>query len=343
MRDSVLLRRNSGNRRGNRSESVMATLLCAAVILGGCANAEGPQYSQTQAEDGDLYPQDAKPPVIESKAEDRFTPGNVGGEGGLPPPDTDPVSADGNKAAKSTGAALLKAADDALARGDLVTAIGLYRRAIRFAGSTPYPFLGLGNALMAAGSAADAAEAYSSALGRDAKNVDALLGLGNALATQRQLELAANKYQAVLRIDPREIRAYNGLGVVLDKSGDFEGAQATYRQGLAVDPEDLRLMNNLGLSLAFSGQYDEAITVLRSLAFGPNASPRHRQNLAMAYGLAGRTDEAAEIARMDLDEASVQQNLSTYAALRARSEASRMKGRSAQSVGVALDEFQLVE
>ena len=343
MRESVTLMPNSGNRPRTRTESVIASLICAAIILAGCANAEGPQYSQVQAEDGDRYPQDAKRPVIESKAEDRLTPGNQGGEGGLPPPETEPVSADGNPTAKSTGAALLRAADAALARGDLVTAIGLYRRSIRFSGSTPYPFLGLGNALMAAGSAADAAEAYSSALGRDAKNVDALLGLGNALATQRQFELAANKYQAVLRINPREIRAYNGLGVVLDKSGDFEGAQATYRQGLAVAPEDLRLMNNLGLSLAFSGQYDEGITVLRSLAFGPNALPRHRQNLAMAYGLAGRVDEAAEIARMDLDEASVQQNLSTYAALCARSEASRMRGRSAQSVGIALDEFQLVE
>ena len=48
-----------------------------------------------------------------------------------------------------------------------------------------------------------------------------------------------------------------------------------------------------------------------------------RQNLALALGLAGRTAEAQQIARMDLDEQSVQSNLAYYATLRALSPKGR--------------------
>ncbi len=42
----------------------------------------------------------------------------------------------------------------------------------------------------------------------------------------------------------------------------------------------------------------------------------HRQILALAYGFAGRMDRAAAIARVDLDEAAVQNNLTYIASLR---------------------------
>ncbi len=65
-----------------------------------------------------------------------------------------------------------------------------------------------------------------------------------------------------------------------------------------------------------AGEYDAAITTLRSVATDPAAGPRQRSNLALALALAGRTDQAAEVARIDLDDATVQRNLANYAELR---------------------------
>ncbi len=273
----------------------------------------------------------------------RFQPGKKD-DGGL-----DPAGSTGSpivtpqgtvEPLKGPAAALMKAADEARERGDLGTAITLYRRAHSFSPNHPLPLIRLGEALIAIGAASDAIEALSEALSADGGNVDALMALGKALIAVEQYDLAVNKFAAVLRDHPNETRAYNGLGIALDKSGDFMGAESAYRQGLSVAPQDPGLLNNYGLSLAFSGRHQESIGVLRQLAFGPNASARYRQNLALAYGLAGRMDEAAEVSRIDLDEKSVQQNLATYEVMRSRAETARASGRNAGSIGVVMDRFQ---
>jgi Flp pilus assembly protein TadD len=55
---------------------------------------------------------------------------------------------------------------------------------------------------------------------------------------------------------------------------------------------------------------------MRSVASAPGATAQHRLNLALVLGLAGRLDESAQVARLDLDERSVQSNLAYYAELR---------------------------
>jgi DNA-binding transcriptional regulator YdaS (Cro superfamily) len=77
------------------------------------------------------------------------------------------------------------------------------------------------------------------------------------------------------------------------------------------------LRNNLGLSLALSGNHAESIEMLRAVVDEPGAKARNRQNLALAYGLAGDLTAAERISRLDLDEESVQNNLSYFAALAA--------------------------
>ena len=84
------------------------------------------------------------------------------------------------------------------------------------------------------------------------------------------------------------------------------------------------------MSLALAGAFDESIEMLRELAAAPGATPRVRQNLALVYGLAGQPERAAAVARIDLDEASVRNNLAYYQALRGlsgRSRAAAILGR----------------
>ncbi|MCH8038427.1 MAG: hypothetical protein IIC53_15070, partial [Proteobacteria bacterium] len=84
-----------------------------------------------------------------------------------------------------------------------------------------------------------------------------------------------------------------------------------------------------------TGDFDEATRILREIAADPLATVRNRQNLALVYGLAGQPAKAAKIARMDLDEAAVRNNLAYYETLRALSghaKATAVLGRYGEGV-----------
>lgn len=201
------------------------------------------------------------------------------------------------------------------AAGDSVAAIPLYQRAARLVPENPVPLIALGETLNELGAYREAASAWAKALALEPANVAALKGYGTALTGLNQPHLAQVKFEKALAIAP-EPGLYNGLGVVYDMLGDAAQAQANYRAGLQLAPDDLGLANNLGLSLALSGGYDEAIVLLERVVTLPGVTVRHRQNLALAYGLAGDAPRAAQIARLDLDEQRVLQNLGYYLVLR---------------------------
>ncbi|MFQ5954411.1 MAG: tetratricopeptide repeat protein, partial [Kiloniellales bacterium] len=232
-------------------------------------------------------------------------------------------------------AALQRVGDRTRAGGDLVSAVTIYRRVADMAPLSPEPYLAMGDTLLALGAYNDAVMAYHDAISRGAK-VDAYRGLGNALIAQDQPALALTQFDEAIRRAAGDVRGYSGKGVALDMLGDYAAAQQVYRRALEIDPNNKTVLNNLALSLAFSGAHQEAIDLLLPIALDPGATPRHRQNLALAYGLAGDMTEAARIARMDLDEESVQKNLAYYQVLRARKQAIG----GAKSVGAYRSEIE---
>ncbi len=236
-------------------------------------------------------------------------------------------------------AAIVRVADNARARGEYATAINLYRRALAFAPQDPVPLIGLGETLAAIGQPNEAAETFREALDFVPDNSQALRGLANALIQLDQTELAVEKLNVVLAKNPADVRALNSMGVARDKAGQFGEAQKHYRQAMALAPNDESVRGNLGLSLALSGDYDAAIETLSELATGPDATPRHRQNLALAYGLAGQPEKAAEVARRDLAEDDVQQNLGYYEVLRGSGTAINQ----ADAIGVGIGDFTAVD
>lgn len=233
-----------------------------------------------------------------------------------------PLAATASKGGEEAGtpsrlaAAVLRVGDQTRMRGDLASAVTIYRRAADLAPFNPQPYLAMGDALLALGAYNDASKAYHDAIDRGA-TVDAYRGLGNALIAQDQPGLALTQFEEAIRLAKDDVRGYSGKGVALGMIGDYAAAQAVYRRALQIDPDNRTVLNNLGLSLAFSGAPQEAIDLLLPVALDPKATPRHRQNLALAYGLAGNMTEAAKIGRMDLDEESVQKNLAYYQLLRA--------------------------
>ncbi len=148
------------------------------------------------------------------------------------------------------------------------------------------------------------------------KELISLLGLGRVLLATGEPAAARAEFEAVLARAKDERRAINGLGVAFDLEGNHGRAQEAYRRGLAVAADDPSLAGNMALSLALSGQPAEAEVLLASaLARRPN-DPALRQNLALVLGLAGDDARAATVARQDVDEAGVRNNLAFYARLR---------------------------
>lgn len=227
---------------------------------------------------------------------------------------------------------MLSIAERVYASGDLSSAISFYRRAIAVDPTLVQAYLGLGEALLAAGYPNDANAAFAAAQSRAASEapspertvheVAAMRGQGLTLITLNQPAGAVeilDKANAVAPAAP----TYSALGVAEDVLGDTDAADKAYKQGLALAPDDLDLQNNYGLSQALHGDLDGAVATLRRVASDAKASARHRLNLALVLGLAGRTDDAAQVARIDLDERSVRSNLAYYAELRGLPEKAR--------------------
>jgi len=211
--------------------------------------------------------------------------------------------------------AVMRLGDRTRESGDLANAAGLYARAAEMQPNDIKPLLALGEVLGQMHSPQQAAQAYQAALKIDPKNVMALRGLANAELEFEDPAAAVQNLQTAETIQP-DWRNRNSLGVAYDMQGNHAAAQAAYRSGLALAPDNLQLTNNLGLSLALSGDFTQGLPLLEKSARDPAATPRMRQNLALAYGLSGDDKKAAEVAKIDLDAAGVQENLGYYEFLR---------------------------
>jgi Flp pilus assembly protein TadD len=209
--------------------------------------------------------------------------------------------------------------------GDLVNALGVYRRAAEVDPLNPAPLVAAGDVLLEMGSVNEAIVSYNNALIRDGQNAPALVGLGKAFLKTGKPALALDPLGKAYALNPDNPKVLLLLGVAKDVSGEHAAAQWWYRSGLAAAPGDPALTANLALSLALSGDYASAVTTLQPVALAPGASPQERQTLALIYGLRGNLAEAARLNRLDLDDASVEHNLAYYATLRELSPEARSR------------------
>ncbi len=214
-----------------------------------------------------------------------------------------------------TPEAVMRVADRTRASGDLAEAAGLYEHAAQMDPKNAKPLIELGSVFNQMHAPTQASAAWQAALAIEPKNTTALRGLANAELEMGDPTSAIRNLQMAQQIQP-DWRNHNSLGVAYDMTADHKAAQAAYRDGLALAPNNMQLTNNLGLSLALSGDFAQGLPLLEMSAKDPSATPRMRQNLALAYGLSGDDTKAAEIAKLDLDAAGVQENLGYYEFLR---------------------------
>jgi Flp pilus assembly protein TadD len=230
----------------------------------------------------------------------------------------DPLSVNGRDGGGTPPSyeALMRIGAAALAGGDPANALSVFRRAAEIRPSAPGPFVAIGDALLQLGSIDEAILAYNSALARDGNDLAAQLGLARGYLETGRPQLARVPLAKALAQSPNEPRALLLNGVTEDLAGQHAAAQAVYRQGLKSAPANPALTVNLALSLALSANYTGAIAELAPVAMAPGGSARERQSLALIYGLEGNEADAARIGRIDLDQASVEHNLTIYRMLR---------------------------
>ncbi len=229
----------------------------------------------------------------------------------------------GNLAPEQSEDTMLKVADETRAGGDLSNAVGLYRRAHEMAPRDTVPLARAGDTLAQLQDYTAAADAYQAALSIDSNDPDLHRGFANVLLALGKPQLALAHLEIAVSKNTGDARIYNALGVAHDLAGRHDLAQEDYRKGLALAPDQLSLRNNLGLSQALSGDFSGGIATLSDLVSRPGATARNRQNLALVYGLAGDDVHAALVARSDLDEAAVKNNLAYFTLLRSLDDVGR--------------------
>jgi Flp pilus assembly protein TadD len=237
----------------------------------------------------------------------------------------DPLSVEGRDGGGPipTYAMLMRIGAAAQSGGDLPNALGVYRRAAELAPQDPVPLIAAGDVLLQMGNANEAIVSYNAALVRPGDSRAAQVGLARAFLKTGKPQLALTPLSKAMEASPEDPKLLLLLGVTNDLAGSHLEAQAYYRDGLVRAPGDPGLTVDLALSLAISGNYPQAISVLQPLAMSPAGTAQERQTLALIYGLSGNTREAARLGRIDLDDASVEQNLAYYQSLRELSPEAR--------------------
>jgi Flp pilus assembly protein TadD len=212
--------------------------------------------------------------------------------------------------------AVMRLAAASRTAGDYGNAVNLYRHAATLETHNAEPLIALGDTLLDMGKVDEAIVNYNAALKITERAPNALHGLAKAYLKTGRPDLAGQPLALAYQDAPSDPKLLLLIGVADDFIGQHDHAQTRYRQGLRYAPADRAITLDLALSLALSEKFDQAIGLLRPLAYAPNASPQERQTLALIYGLKGDQAAAREIAKRDLDPASVDHNLAFYETLR---------------------------
>ena len=139
-----------------------------------------------------------------------------------------------------------------------------------------------------------------------------LTELGKVHIATGNAEAAVEALKAAIAKDSRNWEAYATLGVGNDLLQAYPEAWEAYQKALVISPNNTAVLNNMAFSAALGGQIELAISTLEEAPISVRRSPQVRQNLAFFYGIKGNLKKAEALAKMDLDEKSVRNNLNIY-------------------------------
>jgi len=216
---------------------------------------------------------------------------------------------------------LLTIARELAAKGDHEGAIPLYRHAAATTRS-PEALTGLADSLLAMGNLQAAYRILGDLIADPPHMLSGTTyySYGKAALALGNFSAALTGFSAASALMPEDPRPRSGKAIALAATGNIFEAITTLHG--ANDPSSL---SNKALVLAATGSPGAAINILEPLLRGGGAKARDRQNLAMAYLLDGQEDRAFQVARLDLDAASVNETFTFYRSLASLGQAERMQ------------------
>jgi tetratricopeptide (TPR) repeat protein len=159
----------------------------------------------------------------------------------------------------------LKVGQDALQKGDYLTAITALREAVKNDKKNPQAYILLASALIKADSADAAVAPLFQASALDPNNATIYLLLGDAYAKQKIFAAAAEQYKKATELDSNNFNAFFKLAEGYRKARQYPLAIQAYRNVLRLDSNNVGAIHELS-SLYFRGkQYANASPLLEKL------------------------------------------------------------------------------
>jgi Flp pilus assembly protein TadD len=210
-----------------------------------------------------------------------------------------------------------RVADAAERGGDYATALAYYQQLHERHPGDAALTIDYARTLRLYGYPGRAARVLEDALAVGVENGALLAELGRTRLAMEDAESAIALLGDALAAGQGDWQTYHALGTAHDRDGNHRTAQQAYTAALALSPENPAVLSNLALSYALDGDLESAIRTLERAVALPGATAHVRQNLALLYGVRGDDGAAARLARQDLPESAVRENLAYYGALRA--------------------------
>lgn len=139
-----------------------------------------------------------------------------------------------------------------------------------------------------------------------------LLELGKAHVAASKPKKSLEHLNAALEKDGGNWEVHVARGIAYDLLQSYGEARQAYQEALELSEGNPEILNNMAISAASAGELDFAISTLERASVAARKNPQIRQNLALLYGIRGDFDKAEALARMDLDEKSVRNNLAIF-------------------------------
>lgn len=222
-----------------------------------------------------------------------------------------------NSGAQAITDTLQAAAAASEASGEYLVAADQYRKLLDRRPDDFEATLGLARNLRYSGRAREAVEVLDKAAGKSGDQVAFMVERGKANIAAGNLDEAIGFLVRARAKDDRDWSIHAALGIAYDLTEKFDEARQSYARALERSKGNPVVLNNMAISAALTGDIDRAIATLENAPQATRHSPQVRQNLALFYGIKGDMEKAEGLARMDLDEASVRNNMAVFSRLHA--------------------------
>jgi len=221
-----------------------------------------------------------------------------------------------NPAAQAISESVQRAAAAAESEGDYAGAANHYRNLVGRQPDDIGATLGLARNLRYAGHAKQAVELLDDATSKFEARAPFVVERGKANLALGNVQEAIGFLAKARAMDEQNWEIHAALGIAYDLTDAFAKARDSYSRALQLSKDNPVVLNNMAISAALAGDVERAIATLEN-APAARHSPQIRQNLALFYGIKGDVEKAEALAKMDLDDASVRNNLAVFSRLRA--------------------------